>query len=340
MVKRGKKGGLYDSFRNRVMFPIIDIRGNVIAFGGRVLDDSKPKYLNTNDTVVYKKSRSLFAFGFAKAAGKRKLILTEGYMDTIAVHAAGFENAVATCGTALTAEQARMMAGIADEIIIAYDSDGPGQTATRRAMNILSQAGLTSRVLKMEGAKDPDEYIKKFGAARFGVLLEQSENVMDYQLEELLRQYDITTSNGKIEYLRRSAALLAEVERQDEREIYLNRIAKQLDLGVDTVRSSVEAARNNRQPPPTAAAVPKGGRFPGGEPGPGESREGPVSQTGPGGGGDYRLSDGISGGDSQNRGKAAPGIFRVRLQPAGVPAPAGRVSSRGDHRPGAVSPDL
>lgn len=246
VVKRGKKGGLYDSFRNRVMFPIIDIRGNVIAFGGRVLDDSKPKYLNTNDTVVYKKSRNLFAFGFAKAAGKRKLILTEGYMDTIAVHAAGFENAVATCGTALTAEQARMMAGIADEIIIAYDSDGPGQTATRRAMNILSQAGLTSRVLKMEGAKDPDEYIKKFGAARFGVLLEQSENVMDYQLEELLRQYDITTSNGKIEYLRRSAALLAEVERQDEREIYLNRIAKQLDLGVDTVRSSVEAARNNR----------------------------------------------------------------------------------------------
>lgn len=246
VVKRGRKGGLYDSFRNRVMFPIIDIRGNVIAFGGRVLDDSKPKYLNTNDTVVYKKSRSLFAFGFAKAAGKRKLILTEGYMDTIAVHAAGFENAVATCGTALTAEQARMMAGIADEVIIAYDSDGPGQAATRRAMNILSQAGLTSRVLKMEGAKDPDEYIKKFGAARFGVLLDQSENVMDYQLEELLRQYDITTSNGKIEYLRRSAALLAEVERQDEREIYLARIAKQLGLGTDTVRNSVEAARKNR----------------------------------------------------------------------------------------------
>ncbi len=246
VVKRGRQGGLYDSFRNRVIFPIIDIRGNVIAFGGRVLDDSKPKYLNTNDTVVYKKSRNLFAFGFAKAAGKRKLILTEGYMDTIAVHAAGFENAVATCGTALTAEQARLMAGIADEVIIAYDSDGPGQAATRRAMNILSQAGLTSRVLKMEGAKDPDEYIKKFGAARFGVLLEQSENVMDYQLEELLRQYDITTSNGKIEYLRRSAALLAEVERQDEREIYLSRIAKQLGLGVDTVRSSVESARKNR----------------------------------------------------------------------------------------------
>ncbi len=246
VVRRGRKGGLYDSFRNRVMFPIIDIRGNVIAFGGRVLDDSKPKYLNTNDTVVYKKSRNLFAFGFAKAAGKRKLILTEGYMDTIAVHAAGFENAVATCGTALTAEQARLMAGIADEIIIAYDSDGPGQAATRRAMNILSQAGLTSRILKMEGAKDPDEYIKKFGAARFGVLLEQSENVMDYQLEELLRQYDITTSNGKIEYLRRSAALLAEVERQDEREIYLSRIAKQLDLGVDTVRNTVEAARSSR----------------------------------------------------------------------------------------------
>ena len=246
VVKRGRQGGLYDSFRNRVMFPIIDIRGNVIAFGGRVLDDSKPKYLNTNDTVVYQKSRNLFAFGFAKKSGKRKLILTEGYMDTISVHAAGFENAVATCGTALTAEQARLMAGIADEVIIAYDSDGPGQAATRRAMNILSQAGLTSRVLKMEGAKDPDEYIKKFGAARFGVLLEQSENVMDYQLEELLRQYDITTSNGKIEYLRHSAVLLAEVERQDEREIYLSRIAKQLGLGTDTVRNSVESARKNR----------------------------------------------------------------------------------------------
>lgn len=246
VVKRGRQGGLYDSFRNRVMFPIIDIRGNVIAFGGRVLDDSKPKYLNTNDTVVYQKSRNLFAFGFAKKSGKRKLILTEGYMDTISVHAAGFENAVATCGTALTAEQARLMAGIADEVIIAYDSDGPGQAATRRAMNILSQAGLTSRVLKMEGAKDPDEYIQKFGAARFGVLLEQSENVMDYQLEELLRQYDITTSNGKIEYLRHSAVLLAEVERQDEREIYLSRIAKQLGLGTDTVRNSVEAARKNR----------------------------------------------------------------------------------------------
>ncbi|MEG1849295.1 MAG: DNA primase, partial [Oscillospiraceae bacterium] len=171
-VTRGGTRGSYDSFRGRVIFPIIDLRGAVIGFGGRILGDGQPKYLNSPDTMVFKKSRNLFALNVAKATKEPRLLLTEGYMDAIAVHQAGFDNAVATLGTALTQEQARLMAQYTGEVVIAYDSDGAGQKATVRANELLAQTGIKVRVLSMTGAKDPDEFIKANGALRFKQLVE------------------------------------------------------------------------------------------------------------------------------------------------------------------------
>ncbi len=173
LCARGKNDGIYDLFRDRAIFPIIDLRGNVIAFGGRIIDGSGPKYLNSSDTPVFKKSRNLFSLNFAKKSEEKRLILAEGYMDVIAINQAGFENVVATLGTALTQEQARLMSQYAEEIIIAYDSDGAGQNATHKAINLLSEVGVRTKIIRMEGAKDPDEYIKKFGAARFRHLLDK-----------------------------------------------------------------------------------------------------------------------------------------------------------------------
>ena len=172
LCDKGRNGGVYDRFRDRVMFPIIDLRGNVIAFGGRIIDGSGPKYLNSSDTPAFKKSMNLFSMNFAKRSDERRLILAEGYMDVISINQAGFENVVASLGTSLTQEQARLMSRYADEVIIAYDSDGAGQNATHKAINLLSAVGLKTRIIKMEGAKDPDEYIKKFGAPRFRQLLD------------------------------------------------------------------------------------------------------------------------------------------------------------------------
>jgi len=239
-VKR-KSGGCYDQFRNRVMFPIIDLRGSVIGFGGRVLDDSKPKYLNSPDTLVFKKSRNLFSLNFAKNAGGERLILAEGYMDVISIYAAGFPGVVATLGTSLTEEQARLMSKYAREILIAYDSDGPGQAATHRAVNLLSQAGLSSRVLHMEGAKDPDEYIKKFGAKRFGILLDNASDVIEHELSAIRRACDLDSAEGRIEYLKKAVGILADVENPLEREVYAAGVAKDADVTRETIASQVNA---------------------------------------------------------------------------------------------------
>ena len=174
---------VYDTFRERVIFPIIDLRGNVIAFGGRTLGNGIPKYLNTGDTPVFKKSRNLFSLNLAKNYPARKMILAEGYMDVISINQAGFENVVATLGTSLTSDQARLMKSYADEVIISYDSDSAGQKATQRAINLLSEAGINTRIIKMNGAKDPDEFIKKFGAQRFKMLLENSDGAINFELE-------------------------------------------------------------------------------------------------------------------------------------------------------------
>lgn len=237
VVVKGKNGGCYDQFRNRVMFPIIDLRGNVIAFGGRVLDDNKPKYLNSADTPVFKKSRNLFSLNFAKNEIKDKIILAEGYMDVISINAAGFKNVVATLGTSLTEEQARLMSKYAKQVIIAYDSDEAGQKATHRAINILSDAGIGARVLKLDGAKDPDEYIKKYGEKRFEILIDGATDVIEHELQVLKDKLDLNSAEGKIEYLKHAVNILSDIKNPLEREVYASTVARDTGSMVDTILS-------------------------------------------------------------------------------------------------------
>ena len=233
--------GCFDFFRERVMFPIIDLRGNVIAFGGRLIEGEGPKYLNSGDTPVFKKSRNLFSLNFAKNANVKQLILAEGYMDVIAINQAGFEQVVATLGTARTAEQARIMAQYATEVVLCYDSDSAGQNATHRAINLLSEAGLHTRILKVQDAKDPDEYIRKFGATRFKLLLDNSGGAINFELARCREGLDLATEQGKIDFLRRTVQVLAGIRNEMEREVYLSRIAKEEEISLDILHSQVKA---------------------------------------------------------------------------------------------------
>lgn len=234
-----KTNGIFDSFRNRVMFPIIDLRGNIIAFGGRVLDDSLPKYINSSDTPVFKKSRNLFSLNFAKNSSSKRLILAEGYMDVIALNQAGFENTVATLGTALTQEQSRIMSNYAKEVIIAYDSDSAGQNAAHKAINLLGNVGITVRVLKMNGAKDPDEFIKKFGADRFRRLIERSDGAVNFELEKCRQGLDITSDTGKVEYLKRASAMLSDISNPMERDVYISKVARECDVSPEVIKADI-----------------------------------------------------------------------------------------------------
>ncbi len=243
---RGRNGGIFDSFRDRVMFPIIDLRGNVIAFGGRIIDGSGPKYLNSSDTPVFKKSRNLFSMNYAKKSEEKRLILAEGYMDVIAINQAGFENVVATLGTALTQEQARLMSQYAEEVIIAYDSDGAGQNATHKAINLLSEVGVRTKIIHMEGAKDPDEYIKKFGALRFKQLLDKSGGAIEFELEKCKNGLNVDTDDGKIEYLKRCVNVLADISSPIEREVYIGRLAETNRVNKDMLLQQVEGAIKRR----------------------------------------------------------------------------------------------
>ena len=233
--------GCFDFFRERVMSPIINLRGNVIAFGGRLIEGEGPKYLNSGDTPVFKKSRNLFSLNFAKNANVKQLILAEGYMDVIAINQAGFEQVVATLGTALTAEQARIMAQYATEVVLCYDSDSAGQNATHRAINLLSEAGLHTRILKVQDAKDPDEYIRKFGATRFKLLLDNSGGAINFELARCREGLDLATEQGKIDFLRRTVQVLAGIRNEMEREVYLSRIAKEEEISLDILHSQVKA---------------------------------------------------------------------------------------------------
>lgn len=236
---KSKNGsGIYDRFSNRVMFPIIDLRGNVIAFGGRIMTDEKPKYLNTSDTPVFKKSENLFSLNNAKNTGDRTLILCEGYMDVIAVNQAGFQNAVATLGTALTSEQAMLMKRYADEVVICYDADEAGQKATQRAIQILRNAGLLIRVLTVSDGKDPDEFIRnkgENGPAAFGNILENSKNDVEYRFKKLKNQFDLSTSDGKISYLNEAVKVISTLENSIEQDVYVSRLAKETDVSKDAV---------------------------------------------------------------------------------------------------------
>ncbi len=242
LVKKSTKNGerFYDNFRNRMMTPIIDIRGNVIGFGGRVLDDSKPKYVNTADTLVYKKSHEVFAMNYAKNSKKDFLIVAEGYMDVIALHQAGFTNAVACLGTALTQEQARLMKRYTDEVVLSYDSDEAGQKATKRAMQIFSDSGLKVRVLQLRGGKDPDEIIKKHGKERFQSLLDGAENDIEFNLIKIGEKYDISVSDGKMSFLKEAATFLAGLSSPIERETYCLKLASMTEVPADAIRQEIK----------------------------------------------------------------------------------------------------
>ena len=239
VVTKGKYGP-HDRFSNRVIFPIIDLRGNVVAFGGRALDDKGAKYLNSSDTPVFKKSKTLFALNFAKTSKRPGLILSEGYMDVIAIHQAGFDNAVATLGTALTEEQARLISQYAERVVLAYDSDGPGQAATKRAMNIFDEVGVKVSVLSMTGAKDPDEFIKKYGTERFAMLLDNSRNPVEFELSKLRTTYDTAQADGKVGYLKEACKLFAGIRNPVEREVYITQTANELAISPQAIKAQIE----------------------------------------------------------------------------------------------------
>ncbi|MBR6735260.1 MAG: DNA primase [Oscillospiraceae bacterium] len=247
VVRRNEKGYVYDLFRDRVMFPIIDLRGTVIGFGGRILGDGKPKYLNSPDTFIFKKSRGLFAMNIAKSTKETRLMLCEGYMDAISVHQAGFDNAVATLGTALTSEQARLISQYVGEVIVAYDSDEPGQKATRRATQLLSEAGVKVRVLTLTGAKDPDEFIKKYGAGKFKQLIEGSANSTEYEINRLKERYNIESDDGKVGFMREFCALMAKIPNKIEADVYITRITRELSVSREATVEQVNSLRRRNQ---------------------------------------------------------------------------------------------
>ena len=248
VVRLGKdEKSVYDTFRERVIFPIIDLRGNVIAFGGRILGDGSPKYLNTSETPVFQKKRNLFSLNFAKNSPLKRMILAEGYMDVIAINQAGFENVVATLGTSLTGEQARILKTYADDVIIAYDSDSAGQKATQRAINLLSEAGLNTRIIKMEGAKDPDEFLKKFGPHRFKLLLDNSDGAINFELAKCKEGLDTETDTGKVELLKRSVKVLSMIYNRLERDVYISKVARENDISIDILRAQIDSEIKKRR---------------------------------------------------------------------------------------------
>ncbi|MBQ4120648.1 MAG: DNA primase [Clostridia bacterium] len=242
-----KNGKSYDYFRNRVIFPILDISGDVVAFGGRVMDDSLPKYLNTSDTPAFKKSRNLFAMNFARKHCEEQLILCEGYMDVIALHGAGFQNAVATLGTAITPEHARLMKRYTKSVIISYDSDEAGQRAADKAFKLLSEVGLETRVLKLDGAKDPDEYIKSFGKDRFALLLKDTKSEFDFRFDNILKKYDTRLVDEKLKAIEEIEGVIAQVPSAAGREVYIGVVAEKMGISAEMIRRDVDKRTRRAQ---------------------------------------------------------------------------------------------
>lgn len=230
----------YDSFRNRVMVPIIDVRGNVVAFGGRVLDDSKPKYINTSDTLVYKKSLGVFGLNFAKNTTEKTLILVEGYMDAISLHQSGFTNVIACLGTALTSEMAHLLSRYADEIILSYDADEAGQKATQRAIGILGSIGMKLRVVHLSGGKDPDEILRKYGPERFRSLIDGAANDIEFELLKARDGLDLATSDGKMKYLEKAAQILSKSRSEITRDIYAARLSEELSVAKEAITARIK----------------------------------------------------------------------------------------------------
>ena len=242
-----KNGNIFDRFRNRLMFPIIDVRGNVIGFGGRVMDNSTPKYLNSPETEIFNKRKNLFALNVAKKTKLGYLILVEGYMDAIALHQYGFDCAVASLGTSLTEEHAVLLSRYTEQVVLIYDGDEAGQNATRRAIPMLERAGLQVKVLQMRDAKDPDEFLKKFGADRFKLLLEESSNRVEYQLRAIQKKYDLNVDEDRVKFISEAAELVSSLGNAVQREIYGNRVAEAGKISPDAMKIEVNKAFKRRQ---------------------------------------------------------------------------------------------
>lgn len=246
LAKRSSRGSMFDIFHHRVIVPIIDIRGNVIGFGGRILDDSKPKYINTSDTLVFKKTNNLFGLNFAKSTGK-KLILCEGYMDVIALHQAGFTNAVAALGTSFTADHARLLSRYADEVTLIFDSDAAGQKGAQRAIGLIRETGVDIRVIAVPNGKDPDEFIRTNGAERFKLLLDRAANDVEYRLMQIGLKYDLGSADGKAGYLREAAELLAGLSNSIERDVYAGKLSKEFSVSKEAILSQIRYLVSRRQ---------------------------------------------------------------------------------------------
>ena len=242
-----KNGRIYDRFRNRLMFPIIDVRGNVIGFGGRVMDNSTPKYLNSPETIIFNKRKNLFALNLAKKSKLGYLILVEGYMDAVALHQYGFDCAVASLGTSLTQEHAVLLSRYTEQVVLIYDGDEAGQNATRRAIPMLEAAGIQVKVLRMHDAKDPDEYLKKYGADKFKVLLEEASNRVEYQLGAIARKYHLNDDEERIQFLREAADLVASLPSPVQREVYGGRAAETAKVTPEAMKLEVDRARKRRE---------------------------------------------------------------------------------------------
>ncbi len=239
LVNKNDRGQYIDRYRNRLMFPICDTRGRVIAFGGRVLDDSKPKYINSPENVVYSKGRNLFGLNVAKKGDTKQLLIVEGYMDVISLHQRGITNVVAPLGTALTQQQGWLLRKNSEKIIVSFDSDEAGMMAKMRALDILQNMGCDLRILQMEGAKDPDEYIIKYGNARFNNLVEKALSVIEFKVKVLKQNLNLEVVNDKIKFLNEIAKLIAKIDNTIEREVYIEKIAKEYDISKEAIYAEV-----------------------------------------------------------------------------------------------------
>ena len=246
LVRRSSRGSLYDTFRNRLMFPVIDVRGNVIGFSGRILGDGEPKYLNSKETAVFSKGSNLFGLNLAKKSKAGNIILVEGNVDVVSLHQAGFDSAVASLGTSLTDEQARLISRYTSEVILAYDSDSAGLKASGKAISVFEKLDVKVKVLRWKDAKDPDEFIKLKGAGAFRNLIEKAENQLDYRIETLRGKYDRSSPDGAADYLKAAIALIAAVPDPVRRNVYAGRIAEECGTSAEFVRKEIESARKRR----------------------------------------------------------------------------------------------
>ncbi len=247
LVKKGKSGKYYDSFQNRLMFPIQDNRGRIVAFGGRVLDDSKPKYINSPDTVVYNKGRHLYGLNQVNTVKNKKIIIVEGYMDAISLHQRGVENAVASLGTALTEAQGRLLRRSAEQVIIGYDADSAGQMATMRGLEILNNLGCDLRILQLEGSKDPDEFIIKYGTGRFNKYVDEAISLVEFKIKTIKKELNIENTNDKIKFLNEIAKTISKVDNSIEKEVYIDKISNEYKISKEAIYSEIEKQqRGNR----------------------------------------------------------------------------------------------